>query len=113
MRRFHVGVALAAGAVVLGGGPALATVHSASSPDGGTYVHSSSTGGTFYVADTKCDNDSVHGNYLLSGHGTNVYSLNNSSGCGSEVHKDSGGTITSVQACTNYFIVPDNCSSWH
>jgi hypothetical protein len=78
---------------------------------GGTHAYSSAPGGTFYVADTKCDSDSVHGNYYLTNGGYS--SLANSSGCGTTVQRGAGSTIALVQACTNYGILPDNCSGLH
>jgi hypothetical protein len=91
------------GMLALGASPALA--HSATSPDGGSYVYNSGT--TFSVKDAKCDNYAAYGYVNNTAH-----RQDNSQGCGTTLSKSGYGTITAVQACTNIPLASDPCSSW-
>lgn len=92
-----------AGMVVLGASPALA--HSATSPDGGSYVYTTGSY-TLSVKDPKCDGNAAYGYANNTAH-----RLNNGNGCGTTVSSNYG-TITAVQACTNIAYATDPCSSW-
>src|SRR5438128_226908 len=85
------GAFFSVGLLALGASPALA--HSATSPDGGSYVYNSGT--TFYVKDAKCDNYAAYGYVNNTAH-----RQDNSQGCGTTLSKGGYGTITAVQACT-------------
>ena len=63
----------------------------------------------FYVKDGLSDGYTVHGNYS-NAKGTG--SLDNNSGGGTTTNKWTGARITSVQACANHTIFPDECSAW-
>jgi hypothetical protein len=104
MTRISTGL-LIGGLLVLGGSPALA-LHAEYSPDGGAYVHSSSSGGTIYVTDQKGDDHSVYGEWNSSSN-----RLDNHNGVGTTVSKG-GLSITSDRACTNIPVAHDPCSSW-
>jgi hypothetical protein len=103
-----MGIRLKIGAVVLAGGllgagPAIA--HSATSPDGGSYVWNS-TITYFNVKDPKCDGYGAYGYVNNTAH-----RLDNNNGCGATVSQGYG-TITAVQACTNIPLASDPCSDW-
>ena len=99
--RLKVGVVLLAGGMLSAGS---AMAHSATSPDGGSYVYNS--GNTFYVKDPKCDGRSAYGYVNNTAHRTD-----NNSGCNTTVSQGYG-PITAVQACTNIPLASDPSSSW-
>jgi hypothetical protein len=110
MRSRTVAALFAVGLFAGGAVPALAADYEMESKDHGAWAQTLNNGHTFLVADAKCDEDSVHGNYRMAN--DDEGSVSNNGGCNSTVIRQYEHTIIDVQACTDYFITPDNCSAW-
>lgn len=102
--RVRVAAAILLGMTIVTASSAFAVA----SPDGGgRAVWAPSGGGTFYVADDKCDGRSVYGNWG----GTSDNRYENKAGCNTVVSR----TVSRpgrIRACTNVPVGSDSCSGW-
>lgn len=110
MRKPTASVLLAVGLTALEGSPAVAYI-TAVSPDGGARGTTSTTGGTAYAEDLKCDGYKVKTNYR-GGSGSGTLQNGNPDCSGFYTRVSPGYTITSLQACVVKSLYPDNCSGW-
>lgn len=101
-------VAVVGGITVLGtASPAFALI----SDTAGARAYGASNG-YWWVRDTKCDGESVYGNFREKGV-SGIQRKNNESGCGTEERGDIGNTITHVQACRDVTAGTNNCGGWN
>lgn len=91
------------------GAAAPATALSSDTTGSEAYGNSS---GEWRVYDTKCDGDSAYGKFIEQG-ASGIQRRDVTSGCNTNAGGDLGNAVTSVQACRNTTLAPDNCGGWN
>ncbi|MGL5865056.1 MAG: hypothetical protein ACRCYX_04170 [Dermatophilaceae bacterium] len=86
---------------------AYAKVESGGSKNAASAFNSGSGYRIANVGDNACDGNWVYGNFSKSGV---VERVNNKSGCRSATRIELASSITEVQACVQFNLVPDTCS---